>query len=104
DRRTGGNADNAVAVEILVEGRLYRFQRRIVTRDAANRVREVVAIAVSIPDGVQILAALFPRDVVAAADPFGTDRRPSAGGRGDDRPAVFKRRPRTAADRFQKIR
>ena len=72
-------SDGAVAVEVLVEGGLEGFQRRVVARDRADEIRQVVAVAVGAPDRVQAGAGVMPGDVVAAArNLHRADRRPGA--------------------------
>jgi hypothetical protein len=62
----GGNADNAVAVEVPMEGGLERFEGCRVAGHGGIDVGEIVAVAVGAPDGVEAGGRIFPGDVVAA--------------------------------------
>jgi len=73
------NADGAIAVEVLVESGLQGLQRGAVARDQADQVRQVVAVAVGAPRGIQAGAGVMPRNIVAATcNLHRADRRPGA--------------------------
>ena len=71
-------ADRAVAIEVLVEGGLERFQRIAVARNVRRDAGDVVAVAVGAPHRVLTGARHLPGDVVAACRLVRADRRPAA--------------------------
>ena len=76
DHHGRGKADYAVAVQILVEGGLQRFQSSAASRHNANDIGEVVAAAVGVPDRVLIAARHLPGHVVTTCCLFRADGRP----------------------------
>ena len=73
------NADGTVAVQVLMENRLERFQRGAFARDRTGcRRREEVAIAVDVPDRVLIGALQMQRNLITAGCLFRPYKRPGA--------------------------
>src|SRR5258708_6569867 len=62
----GWNADHAIAIQVLVEAGLQRFQCGAGSRHDADGVRDAVAAAVGIPHRVLIGARVLPGHFVAA--------------------------------------
>ena len=71
------NADHPVAIEILVEAVLQRFQRSAGSRHVAD-VREIFAVAVGGPDRIGVGARDLPGDLIAGCRLLRADRRPGA--------------------------
>ena len=70
----GGNADHAVAIEVLVETRLQRFQRAAGSRhQSAGGVGDDVAGIVGVPDRILIAARQLQGNLVPARGLFRAD-------------------------------
>src|SRR5258707_9153465 len=81
----------AVAVQILMEGGLERFQRAATPGHDTDHIRDYVTIAIAILDSVLINTADLQFYVIAAGGLLRTDRRPAAELAGyEGRPAVFQ--------------
>src|SRR5262249_54395900 len=72
---TTGDANDAVAIQILVEAGLRILQRGARARDDAD-IRYVIAAAVRLPDRVLIRTPVLPRNLVAARRRLHAQRRP----------------------------
>ena len=72
--------DLPVAIEILMEAGLERFQRSAGARHPAQtaNIGDVVAVVVGIPRRVLTGARILPGDLIAARRLLRTDRRPGA--------------------------
>src|ERR1700733_14632731 len=49
-----GYADRAIAIEVIIEARFQALQRRAVSRNRLNRIGDVVAGVIQVPDGVEV--------------------------------------------------
>ena len=79
-----GRTDHAVAVQVLLEDRLERFQRVAISRHRADQISGVVAVAVGGPHRVLAGTGILPGHVIAACRLHRADRRPPAKLTGDD--------------------
>ena len=90
--------DYAVAIQVLIENRLERFQCIAIPRYRADQITGVVAVAVGGPHRVLVSASILPGNVVATCRLHRPDRRPTA--KLTDRnvgAGIFQRRTRPAA-------
>src|SRR5437588_659631 len=71
-------AGHPVAVKVLLEAGLERFQRNARSQYKARRARSVVAAAVRAPNGLLIGTAVLPGNLIAARRCLRSDRRPAA--------------------------
>jgi hypothetical protein len=67
-------ANHPIAVEILLENRLKRFQRRIGPRRGAENIRDVVAAAVEPPHPIRVATRQAPAKVIPARRLLRSDR------------------------------
>src|SRR5262245_45265911 len=72
------HAHRTVAVEVLVESGFEGSYRRAGTGRRRHRARDVVAVAVRVPDRILIGPDHLPDDLIAAADLLRADRSPGA--------------------------
>src|SRR5215813_13315017 len=73
-----GRTDHSIAVEIELEARLERLQGIVTPRHNADRVRKVIAAAVSVRYHVLIGAAILPGNLVPARRRLRSDWGPGA--------------------------
>src|SRR5207237_1043075 len=76
-RRQRRQADYAVAVHVLMESGLHRFQRGAASRPDGYNIRVVLAPAISTLFPYTTLFRSLPGHIVAARSLFRADRRPA---------------------------